>query len=402
LVNVIIGACSPRGLSPETEGPFRSFGFLSDGVSFSGDAYRTFVVSMADLYGADKDIQTTVSKKAFESKLIEFFAADLRSKLPVDEKKTKAFFSELSSLPKQRFSVLREIFGATMDDSGPPVVIGPFTIYRFPQHQQLIESKTHLDPDFVWMRSAPSYAIEVSVIARVGEKALELADAMFARFESAMRFVIGASSERWEVGVLRFSGLRFHQSWAFAEDGAVHANAGSKGARQPVNLSDPYFLGAATWHHKIWEFLSEPRPTELQRRILLAVDWLGQAYGEASRAVAFLKAAIALEIVFTHNEKTIINASILSQISESIALLIATEVGERRDVESRMKKLYSQRSAIAHAGDSDVNETDFVELMMVGRSVIARLIGSQNLLALKTVQELYDHMKSVKYSCGEI
>lgn len=401
MVNLIIDACSPQGFSPKMEGPFRSFGLPSNGVSFSGDGYRTFVVSMADLYGADKDIQATVSKKAFESKFIEFFKTDLKSKRPVDEKKTKAFFNELSSLQKQRFSVLRELFGATID--GGPVVLGPFTIYRFSEHQHLIDSKMHSDlEEFIWIPSAPAYVIEVSVTARSSEKALELADAMFARFESTMRFVIGSSSEIWEVGVLRFSGLRYHQSWAFAEDGSVQANASSKGAWNPLNLSDPYFIAANTWHSKIWEFLSDPRPTELQRRILLAVDWLGQAHGESSRAVAFLKGAIALEIVFTHSEKTIINASILSQISESIALLIATEAGERRDVESRMKKLYAQRSAIAHSGDSDVSERDLVELMMVGRSVIKRLITSHNLLAIKTVQELYDHMKSVKYSCGKI
>ena len=402
LINAMIDVASPRGMSPENEAPYRSFGILADGISFSGDALRTFTISIAELYGADKDVQATISKKTFESKFIEHFAANLKSKSHVGAKEAKAFFKELSSLPKQRFAVLREIFGATIDEDAQPVAIGPFKIYRLPQHQHLIESKTHLKPELLWMREPPAYAIEVSVTARHGEKALELGDDMFARFESTMRFVIGSGAGRWEVGVLRFSGLRFHQSWAFQGDGAFLANASSHGAREHINLSDPYFTAMDAWHRKIWDLLAAKQRTELQTRILLAVDWLGQAYGESSRAVAFLKAAIALEIVFTHNEKTIINASILSQISESVALLIANTAAERRKVESRMKQLYSQRSAIAHSGDSDVSEADLQQLIYFGRSVICRFIGSPSLLTISSVQDLYERIKDVKYACGEI
>lgn len=402
LINAIIDVASPRGMSPETDVPYRSFGILSEGISFSGDALRTFTISLAALYGTDKDVQSTISKKTFEAKFIEHFATNLKSKSHVDGNEAKAFLKTFSLLPKQRFAVLREIFGATIDEDAQPVTIGPFKIYRLPKHQHLIESKTLLKPELLWIGAPPAYAIEVSVTARHCERALEIGDEMFARFESTMRFVIGSGAGRWEVGVLRFSGLRFHQSWAFQEDGTFLANASSHGAREHIDLSAPYFTATDAWHRKIWDFLSAKQRTELQTRILLAVDWLGQAYGESSRAVAFLKAAIALEIVFTHNEKTIINASILSQISESVALLIGKTGEERRQVESRMKQLYSQRSAIAHSGDSDVSEADLQQLMYFGRSVISRLIGSSSLLSISSVQDLYERMKDVKYSCGEI
>ena len=116
---------------------------------------------------------------------------------------------------------------------------------------------------------------------------------------------------------------------------------------------------------------------------------------------AFLKAAIALEIIFTYNEKTIINASILSQISEGTALILGESVEERLKIETEVKNLYGLRSAIVHSGNKDISRDDHLKILDVSRNVVTKLLTSEKLMSIDSVENLYKLLKQIKYS-GDI
>ena len=131
---------------------------------------------------------------------------------------------------------------------------------------------------------------------------------------------------------------------------------------------------------------------------MLAVEWIGQSMADPSPPSAFIKAAIALEIIFTYNERDIITPSIMNQISESIALILGSSVDERLKIESTVKKLYGLRSKIVHSGNKDISQADYKTLLEIARSVIIKILTSDKLNSVDSVEELYTIIKKIKYS----
>jgi len=131
---------------------------------------------------------------------------------------------------------------------------------------------------------------------------------------------------------------------------------------------------------------------------MLAVEWIGQSMADPSPQSAFIKAAIALEIIFTYNEREIITPSIMNQMSESIALILGSSVDERLKIESRVKKLYGLRSKIVHSGKKDISQADYKTLLEIARSVIIKILTSDKLNSVDSVEDLYTILKKIKYS----
>jgi hypothetical protein len=167
-------------------------------------------------------------------------------------------------------------------------------------------------------------------------------------------------------------------------------------------LDEPYFTSRDSGYHHAWDIATRKILNKFEKRVLLAIEWVGQSIADPLPQSAFIKSAIALEIVFTYSEKTIISPSILSQISESAALILGDDVQDRLEIESKVKKLYGLRSAIVHSGNKDISTADYQSMLHISRSVIARLTTSEVLKSINSIEKLYELLKRTKYSGEEI
>nr|WP_274601715.1 HEPN domain-containing protein [Stenotrophomonas maltophilia] len=152
----------------------------------------------------------------------------------------------------------------------------------------------------------------------------------------------------------------------------------------------------------LWNATKNSSTPALHQRLMNAAKWLGDSYLESDKASAFIKAAIALEVLFTSNEKSIISPSILSSISESVACILGDDLKTRISLEKRLKDHYSTRSAIAHSGKNNVSQSDVEEFRWMVRQAIARVMGTPTLRDLGTIEKLHEHLKSLKYSFAPI
>ncbi|MFM2005576.1 MAG: hypothetical protein RLZZ09_1231, partial [Pseudomonadota bacterium] len=189
-INDIIQLAEPGGIGPNIDQVARkSFGFGEHGISFNGNNVQIYEERIKSLYQNDKSIHNTYNLKRFESEFINFFLEALSKKTKISSDDSKAFFAKLLSEPVEEFSVLRDVHGLTIKDLRQPCTLGPFTIYHFPSHQNIINSKTNLAPEHILLGDSPNYLIEVKTKARHFEKATEAADILFEKFELALRFV---------------------------------------------------------------------------------------------------------------------------------------------------------------------------------------------------------------------
>jgi hypothetical protein len=374
-----------------------------DTIYFVSENRIKYRDALSRAFNSDNEIKSTYTLKKYESLLLEHFRECFSEKCLAKKQDVSSFGKKLKAESRKTFSVFRDIHGIVLNSPTIPLLLGGYTIYDFASQREFIESKIDSQIDSfpqIWFNDDTKYLIEWKAEARHFEKALEIADEHFERFELILRYVLGSATNRFEVGVLNYQGWRHRKACILSDMGELSSSSTLHGPIEPIQLDAPYFVNEDNGYQTVWGFTTKTNLNEFQKRIMLAVEWIGQSMADPSPPSAFIKAAIALEIIFTVSKKAIITPSIVNQISESIALILGSSVDERLKLEKRVKDLYELRSTIVHSGNKDINQADYKTLLEIARSVIIRILTSDKLNSVNSVEGLYNILKKFKYSGG--
>lgn len=375
-----------------------SFGLTHNSIIFSGENFSKFHDLIEKLYQHSSAINETYTLKKFTEKFIEKFKDDFETNSTPDDEKINEFFNELKAEPLVEFYILREIFGITFASDISHIKFGDFTVYNFQSHKEPIRKLSNDNLEKIFDNNEPQYLVRYDAKARHFEKAIEIADEFLKRFEATLNFCAGRRSDKIEIGIFNYLGWQNQSAHVFTKDGSVSQSFTSDGPTNEADIDDPFFKDPNNGFDKIWKIISKDDITEIESKIILSIDWIGQSTNKRSSTDAFLKAAIALEVLLTYNEKNPITPSITYRLSESSAMILGKTVNDRIIIEKKIKSLYGQRSAIIHAGNHSVNERDIFHMLSYVRAIIMELLTEPNLVKIKTTQALYEYLREVKYS----
>ena len=398
LANHIIELAEVGDFSARRDTGIKTFGFGTDAINFVGERRHAYQEAAWRAYSQNEDVEQTYSFREFEKRFIGHFHSKLEKGERADSDDIERFESSLLEAPLQTYTVFRPIVGIRLEDQRTRLQLGSYEILHFPSHEDSLRETTDEFSRTFWEPEAPEYLIVWRSRARHYEKAVEMADVAFSRFEHVVRYLIGDHDRRFEVGVLNYEESRIHRSYVLDESGPVSQSTRRCGPYDVVALDDDFFSRSDRGHDQIWRISSGERANSFENRLSLAIEWIGQSMGERSTASGFLKAAISLEILFTYQPKGVVTPSIMNMISESVALILADGVSERVALEKKLKKLYGIRSAIAHAGKQDIDRAEYVAILDIARRVVTRLLTSQRLRSVKTIERFHELTKRNKYS----
>jgi hypothetical protein len=125
--------------------------------------------------------------------------------------------------------------------------------------------------------------------------------------------------------------------------------------------------------------------TSFANRILAGYEIAGGACIEQRYHMSFLLFAIALESVVLGKQN---KSEITYQLSSRIAHLLATDVPSRRNLSKTVNSLYSLRSTIVHAGESEVAERELGSFRNICLSALFALSTLPAFEDMKSVEEL--------------
>lgn len=379
----------------KTNQPYKSFGLPHKSLNIIGqNNLLEFEGLINALYEHEKDIFNSFSHKVFVERLISTIGQAKFNNETITNETVKKFFNELKSEPLVDFYVYREIFGIILNEN-KKLTFGNFEIMHITlaKENDFKNSKQEL----IFSINEPSYLIKYTVKARDNGRAKEIADEAFKKFTLFLRYIIGTSNRKFEVGILHFSGSKVRKAYVLSSQGQVSVESSRYGYLEPIPLDDEYFLSSDVGYDKVWGLIDKSS-SKLEKRIATAIEWLGRSLQEEAIQAAFIEASIALESIFTYSEKAIVSPSILSQISESTALLLGQDLNDRLEIEKHIKKLYEIRSGIVHAGTKDVSEESYSIFVSYIRNIISKLLISEPYCSCNTVDALYEELKKIKYS----
>lgn len=400
LANRLIATATPGGsIFDNNKDAFRVFG-MGNGITISKEHAQAYTMALQHLLESNKDILHSYSMSTFEKRVVGLIVPHVIDGTQLQQQDIRAFLQELVAVPATGHDVYRPIFGVILDTTKGPVDLGPYRVFDTFAHAAELAAEMDGREGDLELDPKPQYVIRTQVFAREDAKALELADAQFETFERVIRFMMGIGN-RYEVGVLNYREAARRQSLVLSAEHSSTSH-GRDQFTQPLPLHNPVFTDGAYGFDRIWCLLGTSTRNEVEGRLLLAVEWIGQSLSERVPSSAFFKATIALEILFTPQKSDLITPSILAQISESVALLMGEDAQSRHELEALAKRLYGLRSKIAHAGKTDVNLDDLFTVQDLASAVVRKLLTAEALQSVSKAADLQQLFKSMKYGCPGI
>jgi hypothetical protein len=378
------------------QGGTRSFCLNSEfPISLEGENCGRFDSALDEILILTPNLKATLSDRAMIDLLIPEIQKKKKENSQFTGIESSALIQRVLATPVRSYRVLRNIFGVTLPQSGPPVQVGPFTIYDVKLHTAQI-TRGLLNPDSLFQFKKPAgLLIECLVEARDGEKALELADVLFYRFEMIIRFFIGRRTTAFEVGVLNYVGPQLRDSIAIA-GGQISGGSGWKGALNSIPIAEPFFSDPPVAFAKLLQLVVRTN-NKFEEHIARCAEWTGQAMGDPNAASAFVKAAIALEVLFSANEKGAVTSSFMAQIADSCAFLLARSAANAVEIEREVKRLYGIRSAVVHSGADSVSVNDLSSLIRLAREAVITLLSGKEFEGIDSMAKLGEYFKSKKF-----
>lgn len=178
---------------------------------------------------------------------------------------------------------------------------------------------------------------------------------------------------------------------AKSEGGSFRLMGERTGALQPYKLDEDRIekleeIGVIS----LAEILKKDSPSDVEEVLIRGVHWLGVAQMQSELESSFLSLITAIETYLTPKD----NAPITHAIAEGTAILIGSELEERRNIMSEVKSLYRKRSAVSHGGAKSIQETDLLTARFYALGLTQILIS--NLDEYTSHQDLFDQLEAKK------
>ncbi|QDZ88055.1 HEPN domain-containing protein [Priestia megaterium] len=379
------------------------------GLLFHGEEdVRAFSETVYILWKENKELYEEYTEMTFKKELIEF----LNNFEQVEEfslEHLKRFLRKLILGKKPlEFEVLYPLYGAEYKKSHL-LKIGPYTIYNSDIHrQQLLEKYPYTSERIISelneFTGTSNLVISVNVKARHSDKANERAIVKLQHFENTIRFIIADQARytkernNYDIGIFNFNETKRTRGLLFSEQLSV-STISLTGAFENIDLHDFPIQDPDYAYDEIWVILEKEKPTELEKRIMSAITWVGKGLRDEESTRALVQYVFALESLLQFQQKnTLVSPSITYKMAELAAFIIGEEYEDRSKIEDLVKRIYSKRSAIAHGGSHEVDESILDNALWLIQNLIMRLIVDEELKKSISIQEVDAWVKIQKYS----
>lgn len=169
-----------------------------------------------------------------------------------------------------------------------------------------------------------------------------------------------------------------------AESGSTNFIFGNKGPLAPFSFpasnSSPKFVEA---FEKASSLLSRTNLSDLEKRVVSALQWAGRALSDDRNDSAFLHSCIALETLLGNRQ---LNEITLAFALRTVHLLFRRDV--RVEWLDKMRTYYRLRSSLAHSGAADVSDLDVAIIRDILKQAIFSVLVTEPFCRMTKCNEL--------------
>ncbi len=374
------------------EYPHHLISLDSEKLAFIGTAQvKVYVEETENLYYNITEISDSFSEKAFKQYLFHDFIPILKKeKRYAVEKDLTLFVEHFKKQKVENYKISREIHGVSFEKD--TVYLGSFSLINSSAHKQTLNKFKDFSED----SEIPNFLIEIDIKAKDVDKATEIGNLKFEQFENILAFMLSDLSRRKNIKILNNLDTSSQQIFVTTKSKVQHQQ--KKNYSFIIDLGDNYFVDAENGNGNIWELFSKEKTTDLEKRIKNAIEWTGKALKDDNKSKVLIQFMFAIECALhIQPKKSIINASILSLISDNIAFLLYDDYDKRKMISSTFKDLYQKRSDIVHGSNHNVKFQDLNKALHLCKLIVKKLLTEEPYSSFADAQKLGEYLTYQKF-----
>lgn len=348
------------------------------------------------LFEANKEVSNTYSIRSFEDCIINIIRDSLSENTICKEDDIKDLYKTVLAKPITDLEIIYILKGVKVNEAKS--ALGDFTIYKYPDCIELLTEKY---PTF-WQHNTflndknPETLLGIKVKARENNKIVEIADSLVKTFENTLNYEIADLTHRRSIGIFTY------RPWSNVPRITCYENKGigyygSNIPSLPITLLLSTSEEIPSERKILFELITKVNKTEIERRVLNAVEWAGKACIDLDNSKALMQFVFALESLLQYNEGSFIVPSIISQMSDWSAFIISDDASERKEIAGHFKHIYNKRSAIAHGGKTNIEIGDLVIAARLVKRIVRTFLCTEPYCKMKTMNEVRNHIETLKF-----
>jgi len=163
-------------------------------------------------------------------------------------------------------------------------------------------------------------------------------------------------------------------------------------------IDNDIYMNSTKGNDIIFQIISKSQPTELEKRIIQALIWVGKALEENDNSLIIAEISFAFETLLYNSDDSYVSKGVVASISEAYAFINGINCEERIAMEKDFKNFYNYRSKICHGTrlvKSDELSVDGYFNMI--QNTITNLLTKYNFKSCSSCQDIYNTLQRLKY-----
>jgi hypothetical protein len=303
--------------------------------------------------------------------------------------------ASLRSAPARTWSGHRVIPFALLETA--TLSLGPYTLWRFPDEVKRLlrpesEFKTEDDVRRAMGLEDKSVLVEIpGVRARYSDRAYEISNERFERLGNVLRYMSGP----WTRGFTEPP-----VAMALTTDATA---GGGRFASIPSNFRwsiGEWCRSPEMGHDRVWAMLAAASLSDMETRIITAVEWIGRGLNDSDRTKAFVQFMFAFEALlnFESDRASRFAPSLGHGMGEIAAFVLIGDLSGRKAVWMRFKELYGVRSGIAHGAGVTARREDYDDAFRLVTDLIRRLLTDASLRTFRSHAQLREWTSDLRFA----
>lgn len=318
-------------------------------------------MKMVDRLVSNDQISKNYTRSELIHGIIRYFVAE------DSEKDAEKLLNHLNKVDKKKWFLFLPVYGFEVDE---PIT---FEKIEFIPKNKVVEKinevrSSTFEDNFIKRieKTTKNTMALVTVKSFSKNQAVVIAKNVLRKYLNIFRIFIGSKSGAFNVSVEDTIAFPSHSIIFNDEESTL--NSMISGATRPVKLNDPFFSQTKYIEYLLKLEDENSKKSDIQKRLFLGSQLLGEAFLEFDMSTRFLKSMMAIEAMLQ------VKGEPTKDISLKAAYVLTSDISEAMEVYKNFNMLYDLRSRIAHGEDITLGKFDEYLVMDYASILLTRII----------------------------
>ena len=263
----------------------------------------------------------------------------------------------LTNIPLKEYTLVTRIYGIGLKDQNYVIQLGNYLICDYDYLVTTFATEQNITPSIDTF-NAPASALENCFIIHKKINAIDAkkAETIFfnkiEQFINAILFHAAFCCDDNEKISYKNSNIMINYLCIGNNERTIEISSQNQSLINPQYDFFEEFFGDDKKIIYKWIDSDNSQLKELERRLKIAIDWIGQSLRENNLTKRFTFLCIALETLLSDKPSGVMEQGTTYRLREYSAFLATDDPAKRIEIYNKIRSLYDERSAISHSGTS--------------------------------------------------